>query len=309
MLYDLFRLASAPAPRPGIPHSPTAVTLSKDVSRLATNGTRNVAHLRALELSAEYIIEQFKQAGYVPANQDYEVPGEGGPIRVRNIVATLPGQKPNAPVLIVGAHYDSALLAPGADDNATGVAAMLELARRLRAKSGNVEIRFVAFSTEEPPFFGTAHMGSHEFVRRLRDEHRDVAGMICLEMLGYYNSEKDSQKYPPGLSFFFPHRGDFIGAVSNLGSRPLLKKVISSLHPPKGTPVVSAALPGVFSSIKLSDQLWFWSAGYQAVMISDTAYYRNPNYHQLSDTPEKLDFEKMADVVDGLEGVVAALSR
>jgi hypothetical protein len=159
----------------------------------------------------------------------------------------------------------------------------------------------VAFSTEEPPFFGTNDMGSAHYAASLADEHRAVLGMVSLEMLGYYSDEPKSQIYPPLLGFFYPSRGNYLGFVSNLSSGGFLRRLSAGFDPPQGLPKIAAALPQWIREIALSDHLYFWKRGWNAAMITDTAFLRNPNYHEDSDKAETLDFGKLADAVDGIE--------
>jgi hypothetical protein len=304
-------LRSIAHPSATIPTGDTsAARLAGHVVRLSrTIGERNVFQPKALESAARYIESEFAESGFQPTAIRYPAEWAGyGPIETRDIVATIPGADAKAPVLVIGAHYDSAPGTPGADDNASGVAALLELARRFRDYRGTAEIRLVAFSTEEPPFFGTAKMGSAHYAAALADEKREVLGMISLEMLGYYSNEPKSQNYPPVLGLFYPSRGNYIGFISNLSSHGFLKRLESGFHSARGLPKVAASLPEWIREITLSDQLYFWRRGWDAAMISDTAFLRNPNYHEATDVPETLDFERFADAVDGLEGAIRAVA-
>ena len=288
-----------------------AARLARRVFELSVRiGERNPDHPGALKAAEAYVESEMRKAGYRPLSQEYRL---GGPhdarIRPRNIAAILPGTGPGAPVFVVGAHYDTAPGTPGADDNATGVAALLELAARLKSRPGKAEVRFVAFSTEEPPYFGSSHMGSAHYARALKNEGRAVIGMISLEMLGFYSDADGSQSYPPIIGLFYPDRGDFIGLVSDLGSRHFLKTFAAQCRPPRGTRVVSSALPKIIPAITFSDHWPFWRQGFQALMVTDTAFLRYIHYHRPTDLPENLDFERMADVVDGLERAVTALTR
>ena len=288
-----------------------AARLAERVQMLAGRiGERNIFKARALESAASYIEEEFRKQGYPPRAQSYEVRWDGMlPAKARNIEAVVPADRPGAPVLVVGAHYDTAPGTPGADDNASGVAALLELAARLRGRARTVELRFVAFCTEEPPFFGSEQMGSARYAASLEKEGRRVLGMISLEMLGYYSEEPRSQTYPPLLGLFYPSRGDYLGFVSNLSSRKFLRRILAGYKPPRQTPSVGAALPQWLSVITLSDHLWFWRHGWPAVMATDTAFLRNPDYHEAGDTPDQLNYERMADAVEGLEASLLDLAR
>lgn len=208
-------------------------------------------------------------------------------------------------LVIVGAHYDSIGDSPGADDNASGVAAMLALARRFANAKPKRTIRFVAFVNEEPPFFRTDLMGSVQYARRCRQRNERIVAVLNLEMLGYYGGP---QRYPPPLSLFYPRVGNFVAFAGNWKSRPLIRRCAASFRRHAAFPSEGAALPEVIDEIGWSDQWSFWRSGYPAVMVTDTAFFRNPHYHATTDTPETLDYESFARVVDGLAGVVSDLA-
>jgi len=305
-------LGSLPHPAQAPPRGEGApARLAGHVGKLAGEiGERNLFTLAALNTAAFYVEAAFAAQGYEPRSQRYSVQYEdSGPVAVRNIEAVVLARGPDAPVLVVGAHYDSAPGTPGADDNASGVAALLELARRFRGRSGAVELRFVAFSTEEPPFFGSEQMGSAHYAAALAREGRKVAGMLSLEMLGYYSDQPGSQNYPPVLSLFYPSRGNYLGVVSNLSSRAFMARIRDGWKAPGGLPVVGSALPEWLRVITLSDHLWFWRRGWPAVMVTDTAFLRNPHYHEASDLPDQLDYARFADAVDGLEAAISGVAR
>ena len=193
------------------------------------------------------------------------------------------------------------------DDNASGSAALLELARRFKGRKGGAELRFVAYGSEEPPFFGTKQMGSVFHARALKLEGRAVVGMVSLEMLGYYDDAEGTQTYPPLLSLFFPGQANFIGAVSDLSSRRFLKRFAKAFVPTLGLPVVAASLPGWITEIGLSDHKSYWDEGYPGIILTDTSFLRYSHYHMTTDTPEKLDYARLAAVVDGMEAAITAL--
>ena len=310
-LYGRYRLRKIPIVMKPLPSgSGTDATLARHVLRLAGEiGDRNYLLTEAQKAAASYISDQFRLSGYEPIEQAYPVPGPKGEVELRNILVKRPGSQPQAPILVVGAHYDTKSGTPGADDNASGIAGLLELARRFHGTTGSMELRFVAFNSEEPPFFGTRNMGSWQYAKALKAEKRQVKGMISLEMLGCYRFEKGSQQYIPPLGLVYPNQGNYIAAVANLGSRRLLNEFKSGFLAPKGTPLVAAALPRLVGVIGLSDQLSFWKHGFPAIMVTDTAFLRNPAYHQPDDIPTKLDYATMADVVDGLEAALKAMTR
>lgn len=221
--------------------------------------------------------------------------------RFRNVIAELGPMGSKEPALIIGAHYDVFSLHgqfPGADDNASGTAALLELARVLHGRQLARPIMLVAYANEEPPFFGSEEMGSAVHARSLVEQHRSVAGMICLEMIGYYT---DVQRFDSWvLRLMYPRRGDFIGVAGGWDDRALARSVKRALAPS----IHAVSFTGPRSMLDASDQRNYWSRGWPAVMITDTAYERNPNYHTTRDTAETLDYERMARVVDGLAAYV-----
>lgn len=294
-----------------IPASASEAALKGHVEKLAMEiGIRSIYNPTKLSASEAYIREQLIAYGYEPQTHQYSVNVPGaGKIEVANISVILPGSSPKAPVLVVGAHYDTAPGTPGADDNASGVATLLELARRLKGTKGGAELHLVAFCTEEPPYFGTVNMGSYRYAKSLKDEKRELMGMIALEMLGFYSDEKNSQSYPPFLSLFFPSKANYIAVISNRKSKKFLKKFKESFKPSGELRVVTAALPGIFQAISFSDHSSFWKHGYKGIMITDTAFLRNPHYHERGDTPETLNYGRMLNVLDGIEKAVIELRQ
>lgn len=304
--------ARAPTPSergPGA-FSPLAARLRAHVIMLSrTIGARDAYNQKGRERARDYVLARFKEAGYAPKALPYESRWMGGVAngaRFHNVEAVLRVRAPQPRgAWVIGAHYDSAPGTPGADDNASGVAVLLEVARLLRERKPGREVRFVAFGTEEPPSFGTRNMGSWHYARGLKDDGAEVHGMISLEMLGFYNPRPGSQLYPPFLQLFYPDRGDFAGAVGNIASRALLGAFGASWRRASRFPLTASILPGPFAGLALSDQLNFWELGFPALMLSDTAFYRNANYHEASDLPETLDYEKMAEVARALAAAVA----
>jgi Zn-dependent M28 family amino/carboxypeptidase len=211
-------------------------------------------------------------------------------------------------IVLVGAHYDTVPGSPGADDNASGVATLIELARALRETRPARTVRLVAFVNEEPPFFYFGDMGSQIYARAARLRGDDIRVMLSLEMLGYYSDSPGSQAYPPLFRFFYPDRGNFVGFVSNLGSRRELRKVVAAFKANSDFPAERLASPSIVPGVSWSDHLSFWRAGYPGIMVTDTAFYRYPHYHAPSDTPERLNYPAMARVASGLQGAVAALA-
>ncbi len=288
---------------------PMSATASIDrlrghVKRLAGEiGERNVFRPGTLEAAARYIEGQWAAQGYAVVRDPYEVEG----VECANLEATLAGSGDE--IFVVGAHYDSVRGSPGANDNGSGVAALLEISRLLVGERPGTTLRFVAFVNEEPPFFLWRRMGSMVYARRVRERGDPIAGMISLETIGYYSSEPGSQSYPPLLRFFYPSRGNFLGFVSNLQSRRLLRRAVAAFQASSDWPVQSVAMFEFVPGISWSDHVSFWRQGWPALMITDTAPYRYPWYHSAQDTPEKVDYESLASVTDGLAGMVRSLLR
>jgi hypothetical protein len=296
------------APPPLTPEEAAlAVALGRHVATIAAR-EHNVVHYDELEKVARYIEATLASAGYVVGRQEFVADGEV----VRNIDATIePARASDPEVIVVGAHYDSVRGSPGANDNGSGTAALLELARLLRDLSGtsNKRIRFVLFVNEEPPYFRTEAMGSLNYARALAQRRERVVAMYSLETIGFYSSEPGSQAYPAPFGLIFPDRGDFVAFVGLLGSRPLLQETIRSFRSHTSFPSIGGVAPGFVPGIAWSDHWAFAEQGFQAVMITDTAPFRYPHYHRPSDTPDKVDTENLARLVKGIERVIRDLAR
>jgi Zn-dependent M28 family amino/carboxypeptidase len=277
--------------------------LRAHVEMLASHiGERNVWKYANLRRAADYVRTTLEANGLHPQDQTFEV----SRLPVTNVVADMPGTG-SAEILVVGAHYDTVSNCPGANDNATGIAAMLELAGRFRDKPRARTIRFVAFVNEEPPFFQTAQMGSVVCAQAARVRGDRIIGMLSLETMGYYSDEPGSQHYPPPLDAVHPDTGNFIGFVSSLESEPLLKRAEQAFRRGTDFPLEVAAAPDSLPGVGWSDHWSFWQAGYPAFMVTDTAPFRYPWYHHAEDTADKICFRRMTQVVDGLESVISAL--
>jgi len=272
--------------------------LRDDVRALAGEiGERSVRSPEANRRAAERIEASLRAAGLDPRIQDGNVAAE-----VRG--SSLPDE-----IVIVGAHYDSAEGSPGANDNATGVAATLALARRFARSAPERTLRFVAFANEEPPSFGTDAMGSRIDARACRERGEDIVAMLSLETLGCYTDEPGSQRYPlPLLNLLYPDRGDFVTFVGNVASGSLVRRAIGAFRERAGFPSEGAALPGWIPGVGWSDHDSYWREGYPAIMVTDTALFRDPRYHTAGDRPEHVDFGRLARVVEGLVAVVEELS-
>ena len=283
-----------------------ASALAAHVRALSVDiGERSVAQGDGLDRARAYVKGAFERAGLVVSEQPYEYQGRP----VANLIAELSGAKPDDVPYIVGAHYDSVVGTPGADDNASGVAVMLELARKAARKPPKAPLRFVAFTLEEPPTHATRHQGSRVFVRSLAKTGRRVAGAVILEMVGLTTPK---QGYPLFLKWLgYPEAGNFIGVVGNRRSRALGRAVIDAMRRNPALPVESLFvwLNGwIIFDTRLSDHAPFWDAGLPALMVSDTAYFRNSNYHGPGDRAETLDYAFMAELVRSLGLALDALA-
>lgn len=265
----------------------------------------NPGHPEAFEAAALHIEASLAASGYAIERQSFD----GG--TARNIAATLRPADSHAETLVIGAHYDSAFDAPGANDNASGTAAVLELARLLADLRGKApaRIRFVLFANEEPPFFKTNRMGSLVYAEQLRASGEQVRGMWSLETLGYYSDRPGSQRYPFPLSMLYPDTGNFVAFVGTTGSRDFVRRTVGAFRANAAFPSVGGTAPGFVQGIDWSDHWAFEQSGFPALMITDTAPFRYPYYHSKADTPDKLDYARLARVVIGLEAVVRALER
>jgi hypothetical protein len=266
-------------------------------------GERNSRNPGSLGRTRDYVVDRMRDSGYRPSVLPFEHGGE----TFHNVEVVLAGTVSDAS-LVVGAHYDSVAASPGANDNASGVAVLLELARSLRASTPSRAVRFVAFPNEEPPYFDTGDgMGSVAYVRSLADP-RSVRAMLSIETVGYYSDAAGSQRYPPAVGWFYPDRGNFVAFVGNLGSRRLVRRAADAFRASTSLPAEHAALPAFVPGVSWSDHRSFWAAGVPALMVTDTALFRDPHYHRASDTAERLDYDRMARLVTGLVGVVTALA-
>jgi len=266
----------------------------------------NTAHPKALERSARYIEATLSRLGYAVSRQEFETDG----VKVRNLEVrrTGPGAG-KARLIVIGAHYDSAQGAVGADDNGSGVAALLELARLLKSvqPAEGLEMRLVFYVNEELPWFATEKMGSLVHANGLALGEREVVAMLSLETIGWYSDAPGSQRYPFPFNLLYPSTGDFIAFVANPRSRSLLHQAIGSFRRHAAFPSEGAVGLESIAGVSWSDQWAYWNFGWPAVMVTDTAPFRYPHYHTLRDTPDKLDYDRLARVVLGLESVVREL--
>jgi Zn-dependent M28 family amino/carboxypeptidase len=262
-------------------------------------GPRSFRDVERLCRAADWIEERLRSLGLKVTRQPFSYGGN----EYFNIVGEVNGKGPE--VLVIGAHYDTVVGSPGADDNASGVAGLLELARLAAERPLAASVRFAAFCLEEPPVFMTSRMGSFVYARSLKEEKADVRGMISLEMIGYYSEAKGSQLYPLSpFRWIYPKRGDFIAFVGDIASRPFTRRVRRAFQEHSRLPVVSLNTVSLIPGVNFSDHRSFRKFGFPAFMATDTAFYRNPNYHGPDDRAGTLDYARMEEFVLGLYGAL-----
>jgi len=280
--------------------------LEKHVEYFAgTIGERNVIAYQPLVSTAQYIENSLKGFGYEVASQEYVVQMR----KVRNLIVEIQGKARANEIVVIGAHYDTVDDCPGADDNSSGVAALLELARLLKDSHPARTMRLVAFVNEEPPWFQTSDMGSWVYAMEAHRKNENIVAAISLETIGMYSDAEGSQKYPAGFKRLYPSRGNFIAFVGDLGSRALVRDVVASFRKSTQFPSEGSAVPGAIPGVGWSDHWSFWQEGYPAIMVTDTAPFRNPNYHLPTDKPDTLDYDRMARVTLGLFHVARDLGQ
>ncbi|HOM16828.1 MAG TPA: M28 family peptidase, partial [Thermoguttaceae bacterium] len=304
---QFFSAGAEKLPPPDAELDALAQTLRRDVEVLAGEiGPRSLLDRpEKLSQAAHYIQSRMEGLGYPVDRQEYSAGGQS----VVNLTVQRFGGNQAGQILLVGAHYDTVFGSPGADDNATGIAALLALAERFAQAQPSCTLRFAAFANEEPPFFHTQAMGSFVYAQRCQRRGESISAMICLESLGYYDPRPGSQQYPLPLGEEAPSEGNFIAFVSNEESEQLLRRAADLFGQTETFPRAAAALSEDVPGAAFSDQWAFWRQGYPAVMVTDTAMYRNPYYHTSNDTPDKIHWDHFARVVRGLEGVVRSLAN
>ncbi len=298
-----------PPPNSKMSVEPLAQGLRRHVDLLAgLIGPRHLGRPSSLQAAAAYIEQQFAAIGDRVKHESYEVGDE----TVVNLIIDRAGAAKTEQIVILGAHYDTVPETPGADDNASAVAVLIEAARLLAGRRTRRTIRFAAFTCEEPPHFYTDSMGSQIHARRCRQSHERIVGMLCLEMVGFFSTAPGCQRLPPGipslLRWAFPRRGDFLAAVGDLRSAGLCWRFRRGFKRATRLPLFSIVLPQFIREIRLSDNSSFWDQGYPALMITDTSFLRNPHYHQATDTPDTLDYARMGEVTRGVAEAVAHLA-
>jgi len=280
--------------------------LRQHVQQLALEiGERNLLHPTALHAAEDYITRCWQQQGYPIEKQAYRERD----IPCANLEISHTGTSRKDKIILIGAHYDSVTGSPGANDNASGVAVMLELSRLFRLKATAMTLRFVAFVNEEPPFFFTRRQGSLIYAKAARHRGDDICLMLALETMGYYRDEANSQGYPPLFRFFYPNQANFISLVSNLRSRKLMHRLARAFRSSSDFPLQHVATFSLIPGVAWSDHLSFWRQGYRALMVTDTAFYRYPYYHSAEDTAEKLDYGRLAQVCEGLFKAISLLAN
>jgi len=312
VLVCLLVLAWALVTQPLLPGSPGPGWADVDPSRLEAHVRmlterfvpRDEAHPENLDRAAAYIRRAFERAGGRASQQPYQVNGK----TYLNVIAFFGADTQER--IVIGAHYDSvAADVPGADDNASGVAGLIELARMLGEAPPPMRVELVAYTLEEGQHFRTERMGSAVHAASLEAKHIAVRAMFSLEMLGYFSDAPDSQGYPhPIMQLFYPSRGNYIAVVGKLDQPLVVRRVKAAMRGASALPVYSINAPRFVRGIDFSDHRNYWEAGYDAVMITDTAFYRNPHYHTAGDTSETLDYRRMAMVVKGVHAAVEALA-
>lgn len=270
-----------------------------------TIGERNVFAYSDLQNTADYIENSFQQLGYPVKRQEYTARTH----RVRNLIAVVPGSVRPEEVVVVGAHYDTADACPGADDNASGVAALLELARMLKDSHTPRTIKLIAFVNEEPPWFQTDSMGSLVYAKLARAHKENIIAAISIESIGYFSDLQGSQRYPAGFGALYPDKGNYVSFVSRMGYRGLVRRAVRVFRDTTKFPSEGAAVPASIAGVGWSDHWSFWQARYPAIMVTDTASFRNKNYHLPTDRAATLDYDRMARIVDGLRHVVLDIAQ
>jgi Zn-dependent M28 family amino/carboxypeptidase len=279
--------------------------LEKHVRFLSANGIhRSFPRTADLDQAADYIRTQLQRTGSKVDEQVYEIDDQA----FRNIVVTFGPEATDR--IVVGAHYDAYGSLPGADDNASGTAALIELAKQLARAKLNRRVELVSYTLEEPPNFRTENMGSWHHAQALKQANKKVNAMICLEMVGYFSEQSGSQRFPvPGLSALYGDKGNFIAVVGDYANVSLTRRVKNEMTAAGSLPVHSINAPAGLPGIDFSDHLNYWANDYPAVMNTDSAFYRNANYHTTRDTPDKLDYKRMAQVVDQLYAAVLNIAN
>ena len=304
---------------PGTSHAGALPALSPLEAQISARLARHIGHVAVrehntrnfaeLERVADYLEKTLGELGYHVKRQEFSATYGASSYTVRNIEAEITGSTAAHEIVIVGAHYDSAPNTPGANDNGSGVAATLEIARLLKDHKSQRTIRFVLFVNEEPPYFQTPQMGSLVYAKRSRELGENITAMLSLETIGYYSDAPGSQHYPFPFNLFYPDTGNFLGFIGNVRSRDLVLSTIGSFRKHARFPSEGIAAPSFIKGVDWSDHWAFWNQGFPALMITDTAPFRYREYHTADDTTDKIDYERTARVVRALAEVTRDLGR
>ncbi|MCE9555168.1 MAG: M28 family peptidase [Planctomycetes bacterium] len=279
--------------------------LRGDLHHLAGEiGERNLAHSEAYARATQFLEDRMSAAGHKVRRQVIQVKGRP----CVNLEVEIPGGARAEEIVVIGAHYDSAQGTAGANDNGTGVVAVLALADLLATHKPERTLRLVLLANEESPYFGTDAMGALVYARACKERGDKIVAMMSLETIGYYDDTPGSQKYPPPFNQFYPTTGNFLAFVGNTESAELVRQMVGSFRQHAKFPCEGGAAPAQFEGISRSDQVAFWQCGYPGVMVTDTAPFRYPHYHQASDTPDKVHYDRLARVVVGIRDVVVNLA-
>ena len=295
-------------PLPALTADETALAamLRTDLATLAgTIGERNWRQPAKLKEAADFLTRELTATGYTVRRLPYR-DGDG---EYENLEAELPGTAAPGEIVVVGGHYDSVEGTPGANDNGSGAVATLALARRFAGKPAGRTLRFVMFVNEEPPFFQRETQGSLVYAKACQARGDRIVGMLSLETLGYFRDEPGTQQYPEVVRWFYPDTGNFIAFVGNVQSRRLVRTSIASFRRHTLFPSEGIATFGFIEGIDWSDHASFWQCGYPGLMVTDTAVFRYPHYHQPTDTPDQVDYDRLARVVAGIERVLRELAE
>jgi len=300
----MFKMPGTSSELKGKPEAATRDYLHRLVHKLAGDiGERNFFQYENLQKAIEFIRSEWTEMGYQILEQEYVIKDK----KFINLEVEIKGSKTPEEIIVIGAHYDSVMSSPGANDNGTGVASVLALSKAFVGSENELTLRFVLFANEEPPFFHTEEMGSFVYAKRSKERKENIAAMVSLETIGYYREEKGSQKYPFPLGLIYPSEANFIAFVSNIGYRKLLHQVLKSFRSHTKFPSEGVCLFSWVPGVDWSDHWSFWKQGFPAILVTDTAPYRYPHYHTAQDTPDKVDYDRFAIVVEGLQKVTSEL--
>lgn len=278
--------------------------LRDHVERLSHEiGERGVHKLSALEEASESIQRALRRSGYSPVEQPFQASG----VTLHNLSVEIPGAR-SSEIVILGAHYDSPPRSPGADDNASGCAALLEIADRLSKRAFDRTVRFVFFAGGEGLLAGTESMGSRVTAKASREARERIVAVLSLDALGIYSDESRSQSRPFPLGACYPDRGDFLAFVGDIGSRALMRQCVADFRGAVQMPSEGACLPGWIPGLSSGDQASYWTEGFKAVLVTDTGALRSDNYHKMGDTYDRLNYGRLARVVIGVAHVAETLA-